>query len=416
MKNVLIASFDMEVGGVERSLISMLDNFDYRNHKVDLMLYKHQGDFMELLSQKANLLDEIRQYTTFRKSISEILKDKEFFIGASRVLAKVSADLKGRFQGVTEPGYYQMQLMWKYALPFLPKMEKEYDVAISYLWPHYFVAEKVKAKRKVAWIHTDYSTVETDVAKDVDMWKKFDYIVAVSDACKQSFLKKYHELEKKVIVIENITSPDFIKSMANEVVDNPLINDNRFKIVTVARLSHAKGIDQAVKALKLLKDKGYSDMAWYVVGYGGDEAKLKELISQYDLENNFLLLGKKTNPYPFMQVADLYVQPSRYEGKAVTVGEAQILSKPVMITNYSTASSQVDEGVDGVICELSVQGIAEGIENLYYDQELRVRLEMNCKYKDFRNNYELEKLYKVIGPHEKKHNLADSKEHRRGVG
>ena len=94
MKNVLIASFDMEVGGVERSLISMLDNFDYKNYKVDLMLYRHQGDFMSLVSEKVTLLEEIAQYTTFRKSIREILREKQFAIGFSRIISKINADLK----------------------------------------------------------------------------------------------------------------------------------------------------------------------------------------------------------------------------------------------------------------------------------------------------------------------------------
>ncbi|WP_226526475.1 glycosyltransferase [Metabacillus niabensis] len=396
MKNVLIASFDMEVGGVERSLISMLDNFDYENYRVDLMLYRQQGDLMSLISKKTTLLEEIEQYTTFRKSISEILRERQFAIGFSRIISKLSADLKGKINRIAEPGYYQMQLMWKYALSYLPKLEKEYDVAISYLWPHYFVAEKVKAKKKIAWIHTDYSTVETDIKLDLKMWKKFDHIVAVSEACKTSFLNKYGELESKVIVIENIMSPEFIREMANEKVDNPMVRDNRFKIVTVARLSHAKGIDNAVKALKILKDKGYVDIAWYVVGYGGDESMIRKLIRESNLDDSFILLGKKTNPYPYMKESDLYVQPSRYEGKAVTVGEAQVLFKPVLITNYTTASSQVDDGINGFITELSINGIVDGIEKLYKDTELKNKLIENCSNVDFNNRVELEKLYSVV--------------------
>lgn len=396
MKKVLIASFDMEVGGVERSLISMLDNFDYKNYQVDLMLYRHQGDFMNLVSKNVNLLEEIEQYTTFRKSISEILREKQFAIGSSRIISKINADLKGKFNRLAEPGYYQMQLMWKYALPYLPKLQKEYDVAISYLWPHYFVAEKVKAKKKIAWIHTDYSTVETDIKLDLKMWKKFDHIVAVSEACKTSFLNKYGELENKVIVIENITSPEFIREMANKKVENPLVQDNRFKIVTVARLSHAKGIDNAVKALKILIEKGYADIAWYVVGYGGDEYMIKDLIKETKIEDSFILLGKQTNPYPYMKEADLYVQPSRYEGKAVTVGEAQILSKPVMITNYATSRSQVKDGFDGYITELSVEGLVTGIERLYKDSTKRKTLINNCIKTDYKNSNELDKLYNMV--------------------
>jgi glycosyltransferase involved in cell wall biosynthesis len=286
--------------------------------------------------------------------------------------------------------------MWKYALPYLPKVAKEYDVAISYLWPHDFVAERVKAKKKIAWIHTDYSTVDTNIKMDLKVWKKFDHIVAVSEACKSSFLQKYSQLADKVIVIENITSPEFIRKMADEKVNNLMIKDSRFKIVTVARLSHAKGIDNAVKALNILKEKGYHDIAWYVVGYGGDESMIKELIKESKLEDSFILLGKQTNPYPYMKEADLYVQPSRYEGKAVTVGEAQILSKPVMITRYATANSQVKDGIDGFITGLSIEGIATGIEGLYKDLEKRKTLINNCNNTDYSNSYELDKLYQIV--------------------
>ncbi|MCY9664541.1 glycosyltransferase [Paenibacillus alginolyticus] len=396
MKNILIASFDMEVGGVERSLVSMLDHFDYKQYAIDLMLYKHQGDFMNLISHKANLLGEIPQYSTFRKSIAKTLQDRQYTIGFSRILSKVHADILGRVRQVAEPGYYQMQLMWKYALPYLPKVEKEYDAAISYLWPHYFIAEKIKAKKKIAWIHTDYSNVETNVKLDLEMWRKFDHIIAVSDACKDSFLSKYRELESKVVVIENITSPDFIRNMADQEAAIPMVNDDRFKIVTVARLSHAKGIDNAVKALRILKDKGYQDIAWYIVGYGGDEAAIRELIAMNGLDDQFILLGKKTNPYPYIKACDLYVQPSRYEGKAVTVTEAKILGKPILITNYSTAKSQVEDGYDGIICELSVDGIACGIERLYKKHELRKDISNHNINQEFSNSYELDKLYGVI--------------------
>ncbi|AJH19055.1 MULTISPECIES: glycosyltransferase [Bacillus] len=396
MKDILVASFDMEVGGVERSLISMLEGFDYKKYAVDLMLYRHQGDFMELVCNKVNLLEEVPQYTTFRKSIGETLKDKEYGIGFSRILSKINTRFAGKAKGIVETGYYQMQLMWKYAIPFLPKLDKEYDVAISYLWPHYFVADKVKAKKKIAWIHTDYSTIETDIEMDLKVWNKFDCIVAVSEACKNSFLKKYSALKNKVIVMENITSPQFIRDMANEEIDTPMLLDNRFKVITVARLSHAKGIDNAVRALRILKDKGYENIAWYVVGYGGDETMIKNLIRDLKLENSFVLLGKQINPYPYIKEADLYVQPSRYEGKAVTVGEAQILAKPVLITNYTTANSQVKNGVDGYITELSIEGIADGIEKLYKDATVRKQLANNCSNTDYSNKYELNKLYEII--------------------
>lgn len=392
MKNVLIASFDMEVGGVERSLISMLNNFDYEKFKVDLMLYSHTGDFLNLLPKNVHLLKELLPYKTFRMSISEIFKAGHISLGVTRLYAKYKANQNA----IDEPGYKQMQYMWKNALSFLPDIEKSYDVAISYLWPHYFVAEKVKAKMKIAWIHTDFSTVETDVLLDIQMWNQFDHIIAVSEECKHAFIKKYPTLNLKVKVMENINSPSLVHELANENVMNPMLHDSRFKILTVARLSHAKGIDQAVLTLKLLKNRGYKEIAWYVVGYGGDEPLIKRLIEENDLSNSFFLLGKKLNPYPFMKATNLYVQPSRYEGKAVTVGEAQILGKPVLITNYPTAGSQVVDGINGVICGLSIEDIADGIERLYLNQHLRTTIADNCRREDFQNVNELEKLYQLV--------------------
>ncbi|WP_203287282.1 glycosyltransferase [Metabacillus sp. cB07] len=396
MKNILISTYDMEVGGVERSLITLLDHIDYKKYNVDLMLYRHHGDFLGLINKNVNILSEVGEYATFRKSISQIIKEKMFGVAGSRLLARIITAISANVKQIEEPGYIQMQLMWKFALPFLPKIEKKYDVAISYLWPHDFVAEKVYAKKKIAWIHTDYSTINTHIKMDTKVWRKFDHIIAVSEACKYAFLHKYSEFYDNVSVIENIVSPEFIRNMSNELIENSFMSDKSFKIVTVARLSHAKGIDLAVKALNVIKEKGYENISWYVVGYGGEELKIRQLIKEFKLENRFILLGKQTNPYPYIKHADLYVQPSRYEGKAVTVGEAQILGKPVIITDYPTAESQVKNRIDGLITELSEYGIANCIINLYENLEERYYLMSNCQDIIYNNDEEIKKLYQTI--------------------
>lgn len=396
MRDILIASFDMEIGGVERSLISMLDSFDYENNNVDLMLYSHTGDFMNLINDKVNLLAENKKYSTFRKSIGQLIKQGQLKLALERLKAKKDCNKRANELNLNESSYIQMQLMWKYTMRYLPKVNKKYDVAISYLWPHYFVAEKVDANIKIAWIHTDYSRLETDVEEDIKIWNKYNYIFAVSEGCRNSFLIKYPMLSKKVMVMENITSVDFVRKMADKGVEDFKIDNKNFNLLSVARFSPAKGIDNAVKALKLLHDKGLTNIKWNVVGYGGDEDMIRELIKENKLEDSFILLGKKSNPYPYMKVCDLYVQPSRYEGKAVTVTEAQILNKPVLITNYPTAKSQVVEGYDGIICDLSVEGIANGIEGIFKSRETLQMLEKNCRSSNYSNKYELKKLYKLF--------------------
>jgi glycosyltransferase involved in cell wall biosynthesis len=397
-KNILISVYDMEIGGIERSLINMLENFDYEKYNVDLLIFHHTGDLMEFLPKQVNLLPQIAKYTVFRRPILQCLKEGHYGTSIIRIWSKVVAGLKAKMRKLEEgSGYIQMQLGMKYSAYFIPKIKKEYDVAISYAWPHDIVARKVKAKKKIAWIHTDYSKLEIDKKLDFHVWNQFDFIASVSEECSKSFISTYHLLKEKIIEMENITSPSYIKYMADDHIILNGSQPNDFNIVSVGRLSYVKGFDIAVKALRALHDSGKTNIKWYVVGYGGYEAELKELILQNKLTDSFVLLGKKTNPYSYMKACDLYVQPSRYEGKAVTVTEAKILGRPILITNYPTAKSQVENEVDGVICDLSINGLTEGIERLYNKQDLRNKLVSNLIDKDFTNKEELTKLYRLLG-------------------
>ncbi|PEI88016.1 glycosyltransferase [Bacillus toyonensis] len=396
-KRILITSFDMEIGGVERSLIGLLNTIDYSKYDIDLMLFKHEGGFFSLLPKEPNLLEELQQYTTFRKSIKQILQEGHFSIGITRVIGKVMGVMHGRFVNSKEPGYFVIQYGWRISLPFLPKLREEYDVAISFLWPHYFIGDKVRAKRKIGWIHTDYSNIQLNKEMECKMWGEIDDIVAVSESCRETFLNSLPYINKEVQVIENIIDSEFVCEQSNEgdITQEISINSKRIKLITVARLSHAKGIDDAIYALRQLLDQRY-DIEWYIVGYGPQEAELKLLIDKLGLQDKFVLLGKKINPYPYIKACDIYVQPSRYEGKAVTVREAQILKKPVLITNFSTAKSQLENGVDGYICPMGIKGIVEGIKKMIDDVEFRNEIVNNVSQKNYGNEIEVEKIYRLI--------------------
>lgn len=396
MKKVLITSYDLEIGGVERSLISMLNNFDYENYQVDLLLYSHTGDLMELIPPAVNVLIENKRYKFCRQSIKQLLIQGKINLALGRIKAYLGTKLLGKKRKITETGYCQMQLIWKYCIRFLPKVESEYDIAISYLWPHDFVTRKVKAKRKIAWIHTDYSKVWTDDKLDLSIWSQFDHIVSISEDVTRSFLKKYPNLKEKIVLVENITSPNFVKSLAEDEKQKVVFEKEKFNIVSVGRLCYAKGYDNAIKALRKLHDQGLIDINWHIIGYGTDEQMLKELIREHKLEDSFILHGKKNNPYPYMKAADLYVQPSRYEGKAVTVSEAKILGKAVLITDYDTAHSQLEHEVDGYITDLSIDGIVNGIKLLYSDYELKNKLELMTQRTNYGNSDELQKLYALM--------------------
>ncbi|AXY11170.1 glycosyltransferase [Bacillus thuringiensis LM1212] len=393
--------YSLNIGGVERSLIGLLETLNYKKYDIDLFLYRQEGDFINFIPKEVNLLPVIKQYTTFERPIKNIIKEGHMYLGAMRILAKLKAKVKNKGQNTELGTYKQMQYTWRYSLPVLPKLKKKYDIAIGFLGPHDFILEKVNADIKIGWNHTDYFTiVNPDKSLDGKMWGKLNYIINVSKECQESFLKVFPTLKQKTIVIENILSPNFVINQSKKSVENEMDGAEVVKICSVGRLSNAKGFDQAVLACKKLVELGY-DVKWYVVGYGGEETYIKQLIKENEMAERFVLLGKKINPYPYISSCDIYCQPSRYEGKAVTVREAQILGKAVVITNFPTAKGQLSHGFDGWITPMGVEGIVEGIKTLIEDTELKTRLISNTMQVDYGNSSEIEKLYEIFNQQNK---------------
>ena len=394
-KKVIIVADGLEIGGIERSLISMLDNFNYDDYEVDLMLYQKKGELLSDLDKRVHLLEAQEGCKTFGVPVKNLIKQGKILFSISRVCANLITKVISNKKKIEEIGYYQTQLMYKFTHVFLKKENKKYDIAIGYVWPHNYVIDKVDAKVKIGWIHTDYSTITVNRKIDKNMWNKLDYIISISENCTKAFEKVYPELGKKIILVENITSPKFILNKSKERIYTNM--DKRyFNILSVGRICHQKGFDIAVNVLNKIHSEGYKNIRWNIIGFGPDENKVKDLIKEYKLEESFILYGKKINPYPYIAECDLYVQPSRYEGKAVTINEAKVLGKPIIITNYETAESQIENMVDGIITELSIEKIANSIINLYKNNELRMILGENCKNKSYENSKELLKLYEVM--------------------
>ena len=294
-------------------------------------------------------------------------------------------------------GEFISQITYPLFCSNMSKLEKNYDLALSFYWPHYFVKNNVKAKTKIGWIHTDYNQIYPDKNKEINMWKGLDYIAAVSQDCKESFLDKYPNLREKTIVIENILPTNFVIEQSQLVdVSNEIIKEDGFiNICSVGRFVEQKNFDNVPKITKLIIESGYK-VRWYLIGFGPDEELIKSKIKEENIEKNVIILGKKNNPYPYIKNCDIYVQPSRFEGKAVTVREAQMLNKPVVITNFKTANSQLNENVDGIIVPLDNEGCAKGIISLINNEELQSKLISNTKKIDFSNKKEVEKIYKLI--------------------
>ena len=146
---------------------------------------------------------------------------------------------------------------------------------------------------------------------------------------------------------------------------------------------------------KRIRETG-CNVYWYIIGYGGDEALIRSKIKEAEMEEYVILLGKKENPYPYMKACDIYVQPSRFEGNSVTVREAQMLCKTVIVTDYPTAQSQIQQGVDGVIVPLDNMECARGIVEVIKNRDLQNKLIAYLQTHDYGNEREVEKIYQLI--------------------
>ena len=397
MKSIIIISHALEIGGAERALLGLLESFDYSKYDVSLFLMRHHGDFLSLLPEKVKLLPEIKEYTGLAVPMTSIIKKGLFGVALGRLIAKIKAKWYVKKHNIKRDNGVELEYSHKYTVKIMPAIsDKEYDLAISFLTPHYFAAEKVKAKKKIAWIHTDYSTVDIDVKSEDIMWSKYDRIISISDDCTKGFISKFPNLESKILPVENIISPDFIhKQSEMEDVSDEMNSGDALKILSVGRFSTAKNFDNVPDICRRIVENGIN-LKWFLIGYGGDEELIKNNIRQAGMEEHVIILGKKSNPYPYIKKCDVYVQPSRYEGKCVAVREAQILGKPVIITNYATAQSQLKNGFDGVIVPIDNERCAEEISELLKEPERLKLLSENCVGTDYSNAVELEKIYKII--------------------
>lgn len=393
MKNILIIGHCMEIGGAERALLGLMNAFDYDRYNVDLFLLRHTGELMEYIPERVNLLPENRHYASVAVPLSQVIKNRAFAVGLGRYIGKKKAYEYCSIHKPKTDEYVLINYSHKYTVRFMPMIsKKEYDVVISFLTPHYFAAEKTRAKKKIAWIHTDYSYIDIDVDSELEMWKKYDSIIAISDKVRDAFLKKFPPLENRISVIENIHPAEFIRSQSLAFsAEEEMPEDGNIRLLSVGRYCDAKNFDNVPEICSLM-----SSVKWYIIGYGQDEELIKSRIAQFGMQDKVILLGKKTNPYPYFRSCDFYVQPSRYEGNAVTVNEALILGKPVAITNYATAQSQIDDGVDGVIVPLENRKCAEGLMNFINDSELRQKILSNIKNTDFSRSGEINKLYELF--------------------
>ena len=396
---IFIAMHYMEIGGAETALVGLLNALDPARVDVDLFLYDHRGEMMQFIPEWVNLLPQIPKYSVLERPIVELVKRGFWGIAAARMWAKRISKVAYKRSGSKLENNGGLDKMSKCTTPLLPKINQSvtYDLAISFLTPHRIVAEKVKAKKKIAWIHTDYTRVWVDAEDELKVWQKYDYVASISGDVTNTFLQVFPSLAPKIVEIENILSPKFVRKRAElEDTDKEFRQTDKISLLSIGRYSEQKNYDNVPDICKRLIGKTKLNIKWYIIGYGGDEALIRKKIKEAGMEEHVILLGKRSNPYPYIKACDIYVQPSRYEGKSVTVREAQMLCKPVVVTNYPTAPSQIRSGIDGVIVPMDNEGCAHGLAEVICDKPLQERIIAHLKTHDYGNESEVEKIYELI--------------------
>lgn len=378
---VLVFIESLNIGGAEKSLVNFLQSFDYGRLQVDLMTLKSGGAFEKYIPREVNSIP-FPKPKGLRKYLAQ--------------LCRVYYALRWRAQRGPRN---KAEIFWSCMSPTFPTLEKEYDVAIAYQQglPTYYVATKVKSKKKITWANVNLLNAGYRESFNRKYYDKFDHIVAVSAQLYDILAQSRMMDSRRLTTIYDIISPETIRRMAREYTIDEYFTSGAIRIATVGRMARQKNQILAVRAAKILKEHGH-EFCWCLVGNGPDFQSVKQLVEAESLGDCVRLTGAMPNPYPFMKDCDIYVQTSSFEGFGLTIAEAKILGKPIVSTNFDVVRDQIDDGVNGLIADMTPESVAAKIERLIADAELRQRLAANAaKGATDNRDAEIRKFYGMVG-------------------
>ena len=357
MKKLLFVIDSLGCGGAEKSLVSLLPLLNRDKYEIHLWMLHRGGEFESLLPEHI-IIEPEPLY-----GLLERIKMR-----MASLCYSLTYRIK-RLLGIHEHG---AETLWKCMGWAFKVPEENYDVAIAYQQglPTYLVAKKIRAHKRIAWINADIFSVGYNPVFNARFYTRFDVIVPVSKKLEEILETHYCQFSNKFLCAYDILNPDIIKKQASEVLDEQFSRGNTITIVTTGRLALPKNYILAVKAAKILRDKG-ADFKWFFIGEGSERSRIDNLIKEYNLSDQVILLGMCSNPYPYMARCNVYVQTSSFEGFGLTIAEAKILGRPVVSTNFDVVHDQITHGENGLIAEMTPESVADNIICLLSDKEIR---------------------------------------------
>lgn len=370
-KKLLIVAHHLTIGGVQKSLISALKAIDYEKFDVTLYLRKNRTDLLPFVDERVNVIINDDKHHYYRKPYAIFLQ----------ILISVF-NLSGKKDKVEKFNQKLSDAIVKYAMDYEKKRffsSEKYDIAIAYVqgYTALFVADCIEAEKKCVFFHTSVDELHTVHEKIID---KFSKIVAIHNEQKELIKQWYPEIADRITVVENYCDKALIEEQSKEFSVEKL--ENKTILCSCGRFSPVKGFDLAVEAAKVLKEKNISFL-WYFVGDGPERASLEKSIKEYNLQEEIIITGMLKNPYPYINACDIYVQPSYEESLGLTILEAHRLCKSVIATKTMGGLKTIEDNINGALCDINAQSIAEAVESLIKDKTTFENIKTNLKNIDY---------------------------------
>ncbi|MCA1061475.1 glycosyltransferase [Rossellomorea aquimaris] len=393
-KKLLFMVINMNLGGTEKALLNMIAEIPREKFDITILMLEKYGELLKSIPWDVEV-KYLKDYHNIKEIINtplqslslQFLKDRKYSKALVSILLYAWTRLR-KNKG----------LLYKYVLRKYPMFGEEYDIAVAYAGPmdfiSYFVVEKIKSKKKVQWIHFDVEKIGFNSEFSSKIYKKFDKVFVVSKEGREILSRTIPEISNRINYFNNSISSDLVKKMSNQDIG---FNDNfeGIRILTVGRLSIEKGQDITISVLGKLKEEGLK-VKWYCIGEGKSRNIYEELIRKHNLEEDYILLGSKINPYPYMKQCDIYVQPSRHEGYCITLAEARCFNNPIVCTSFTGAKEQIKQNETGIIINFNKKELFDSLIKIINNTSFRNKLIKNLGNEVFEGKGDLEKLYQVV--------------------
>lgn len=382
-KKVLIMTYCLQYGGVEIALVNMLKNIDYNKYEVDVLITDNINYYANEIPKEVNII--FSKLKSLKELFSLYLK-KFKFLKALKILKirLFSSDIQ-KVETVLQSIKFNNEKMYDYAIAYHSNFQVQY------------ICNHVQAKKKIMFVHSNPATDVKGTEKYLKIYEKMDLICCVSSGVADKLVEMDEKLVGKISIMPNAIDIEKIKKLAEkgETFEDEY---SGIRILTVGRLASEKGYEMAMKVLRKLIDNQYN-VRWYIIGDGYFKKQIEQEIKKQDLEKYCVLLGAKKNPYKYMEDCDIYVQPSLDETYCITTEEAKIFNKPIVRTNTSGAKEQFVNMKNGIITDISIDGIYNGIVKYIDDEKLKKDIIYNLTKEDKKNNCidQIAKIEKILG-------------------